>query len=361
MKSFDPYFLEQQAIPIEMGGLIQALGEFKGRQDLFRHQAPQVLESLRQAAIIESTESSNRIEGVTVAPNRFKELMLRPTKPRDRSEAEILGYRNILSQIHTTPDRFDTNEETIRLFHREIYAQTDVPSGHWKRSDNTIEERLPDGRWITRFVPISASETAHYMKELCARFNRLWDEGRITRLLLIPAFILDFLCIHPFMDGNGRVSRLLTVLLLHKSGYEVGRYISLERLIEQSKETYYEALQLSSKGWHEGSHRLKPWWEYFLGILIGAYREFEKRVGTIAQARGAKTALIEQAVDRLPSAFGISDLERACPSVSRDMIRVVLNRLRKEGKLACRGTGRNALWEKRGNKKPKDANKGGNK
>ncbi|MFQ5906732.1 MAG: Fic family protein, partial [bacterium] len=203
-----------------MGGLLQTLSEFKGRQELFRRQTPQVLESLPQVAIIESTESSNRIEGVTVAPERFKELMLRPAKPKDRSEAEILGYRSILSQIHTTPDGFSINEETIRGFHRRIYAQTDVPAGHWKRRDNTIEERLPDGRWITRFVPISARQTPTYMKELCIRFDRLRDEGQISTLLLVPALILDFLCIHPFTDGNGRVSRLLTVLLLHQADYE---------------------------------------------------------------------------------------------------------------------------------------------
>ena len=360
MKSLDRNFLETQAIPIEMGGLLQALGEFKGRQDLFRHQTPQILESLRQLAVIESTESSNRIEGVTVAPNRFKELMLHPTKPRDRSEAEIIGYRNILSQIHATPERFEINEETIKKFHHEIYAQTDIPGGNWKRQDNTIEERLPDGRWITRFIPASARETPFLMKELCVRFNRLWDERRISPLLIIPAFVLDFLCIHPFTDGNGRISRLLTVLLLHQAQYEVGRYVSLERLIEQSKETYYEALQMSSEGWHEGRHRLKPWWEYFLGILIRAYREFEERVGVVTKVRGAKTALVEQAIERLPSAFSISDLERACPSVSRDMIRVVLNRLRQEGRLLCRGTGRNALWEKRGNNHRKRGNKRGN-
>jgi len=141
----------------------------------------------------------------------------------------------------------------------------------------------------------------------------------------------------------------------------VVRYISLERLIEESKETYYEALQMSSEGWHEGRHRLNPWWEYFLGILIKAYKEFEERVGTITKARGAKTALVKQAIDRLPSIFGIGDVEQACPSVSRDMIRVVLNRMRKEGKLLCKGTGRKALWEKRGNKPMKRGNKRGNK
>lgn len=360
MKSLDRNFIENQAISIEMGGLIQALGEFKGRQDLFCHQTPQVLESLRQLAIIESTESSNRIEGVTVAPDRFRELMLRPEQPRDRSEAEILGYRNVLSQIHTAPDRFQISEETILRFHREIYNQTDILGGEWKKRDNTIEERLPDGRWITRFIPVSATETPFYMKGLCKRFNDFWERRSISPLLLVPAFVLDFLCIHPFTDGNGRISRLLTVLLLHQADFGVGRYISIERLIEESKETYYEALRMSSEGWHEGRHRLKPWWEYSLGIMIRAYREFEERVGTITRARGAKTTLIEQAIERLPLTFSISDLERACPSVSRDMIRVVLNRLRKEGRLLCKGTGRKALWEKRGNKQPKVGNKHGN-
>jgi Fic family protein len=361
MKSLDPGFLERQAIPIEMGGLIEVLGEFKGRQELFRHQTPQVLESLRQVAIIESTESSNRIEGVTVPPERFKELMLHPATPRDRSEAEILGYRRVLSEIHVAPERFQIDEETIRRFHREIYEQTDIHGGRWKTRDNTIEERLPDGRWVTRFVPVSARETPFYVAELCHRFNRLWDQRRVSPLLLIPTFVLDFLCIHPFTDGNGRVSRLLTVLLLHQAGFNVGQFVSIERLIEGSKETYYEALQLSSRAWHESTHRLKPWWEYSLGVLIKAYREFEERVGIISRARGAKTAMIEQAIDRMPSTFGISDLERACPYTSRDMIRVVLNRRRDEGALVCKGTGRKAVWEKRGNKLRKHGNKGANK
>lgn len=350
MKSFEGDFLERQAIPIEMGGLLQTLGEFRGRQDLFRRQTPQALESLKQLAIVESTESSNRIEGVTVAPARFRELMKHPVKPKDRSEAEILGYRSVLSDIHLAPKRFDISEKTILEFHRRLYAQTNIPGGRWKVRDNLIEEKLPEGRWITRFTPVSARETPHYVRELCRRFNRAWDKGNISPLLTVPAFVFDFLCIHPFPDGNGRVSRLLSVLLLHKAGYEVGRYISIERLIEQSKESYYTVLRDSSKDWHTGRHNLKPWWEYSLGTLIGAYREFEQRVGAVTTARGAKTSLVQQAVNALPDVFGISDLERACPTVSRDMLRVVLNRLRKEGKLRCNGTGRKAVWEKRGNK-----------
>jgi Fic family protein len=360
MKSLDIDFLSRQAIPIEMGGLLQKLGEFKGRQDLFQRQTQQVLKTLKQTAVIESTESSNRIEGITVPAKRFRELMAHPTKPKDRSEAEIMGYREVLSRIHTKPESFSIDEKTILEFHKQIYAKTDMPAGQWKKRDNTIEERLPDGRWVTRFVPVSARETPFYMKELCIRFNRLWDKRQISPQILIPAFVLDFLSIHPFTDGNGRVSRLLTVLLLHQSGYTVGRYISIERLIEESKETYYEVLRKSSQGWQVGRHTLKPWWEYSLGILIGAYQEFEERVGAITSKRGAKTIMVEETIRNLPVAFGISDIERLCPAVSRDMIRNVLNRLRQEGYLFCKGTGRRALWEKRGNKTPKRGNKRGN-
>jgi Fic family protein len=360
MKSLDIDFLSRQAIPIEMGGLLQKLGEYKGRQDLFSHQTPQVLATLKQTAIIESTESSNRIEGITVPSKRFKELMAHPTKPKDRSEAEILGYREALSKIHTRPESFPIDEKTILDLHRQIYSRTDIPAGQWKKRDNSIEERLSDGRWITRFVPVSARETPGYMKELCVRFNRLMDKRQTSPLILIPAFVFDFLCIHPFSDGNGRLSRLLTVLMLHQADYTVGRYISIERLIEESKETYYEALQLSSKGWQEDKHSLKPWWEYSLGVVIGAYQEFERRVGTITKARGAKTSIVEETVDNLPQTFSISDIERLCPSVSRDMIRIILNRLRKEGRIVSKGTGRGALWEKRGNKPLKRGNKRGN-
>jgi Fic family protein len=346
MKSLDIDFLGRQAIPIEMGGLLQKLGEFKGRQDLFQHQTPQVLETLKQTAIIESTESSNRIEGITVPAKRFRELMAHPTKPKDRSEAEILGYREVLSRIHTKPESFSIDEKTILEFHREIYAKTDMPAGQWKKRDNTIEEQLPDGRWVTRFVPVSTRETPFYMKELCIRFNRLWNKRQVSPLILIPAFVFDFLCIHPFSDGNGRVSRLLTVLLLHQSDYTVGRYISIERLIEESKETYYEVLRKSSQDWLNGKHTLKSWWEYSLGILIGAYQEFEQRVGTVTSRRGAKTSMLEEVIANLPATFSISDIERLSPAVSRDMIRVVLNRMRQEKKITCLGRGRDARWKK---------------
>jgi Fic family protein len=360
MKSLDIEFLRNQAVPIEMGGLLQKLGEYKGRQDVFQNRAPQLIESLRQSAIIESVESSNRIEGISVPPKRFKELMAHPTEFNNRSEAEIIGYREILSKIHTDPDAFQIGEKTIREFHRYLFSRTDIPGGEWKKRDNTIEERLPDGNWVTRFVPVSSAETPFYIKELCSRFNRLMDNRQVSPLILIPAFVFDFLCIHPFADGNGRVSRLLTVLLLNQSGWTVGKYVSLERMIEESKESYYGSLRQSSVGWHDGKHNLKPWWEFSLGTLLGAYQEFGKRIDAVSNIRGAKTARIIDIIENLPATFSISDIEKRSPAVSRDMIRVVLNRLRSEGKIESSGTGRGAVWEKRGNKTPKRGNKGGN-
>lgn len=329
-----------------MASTLRTLGEYLGKQELFARQTPQALESLKQTAMIQSAESSNRIEGVTVADKRLKPLIEKKTTPKDRPEAEVVGYRDVLARIHTAHQKFQITPETILKMHEQMFRLTDQPAGNWKRKDNTIEERTPDGRWITRFVPVAARETPYYMKELCRRFNRAWEEQKVERLLLLHAFILDFLCIHPFTDGNGRISRLLTVLLLHQAGYDVGRYISLERLIEQSKETYYDVLHRVSQGWHEGRHRLLPWWEYSLGILVAAYKDFEDRVGQLKAHRGAKTTWVREAIKHLPDEFTFSEVARACPGVSRPMIRVILNALRKEGKIKVLGTGRNALWRK---------------
>lgn len=347
MKSLDINYLERQSISLNIGRLIQKLGEYKGKQDLYKKQTPQIIDTLKQAAIIQSTESSNRIEGIIVAPDRLKAIMLEHSRPKDRPEAEIIGYRNVLSRIHTQFESMDVSISAVLKLHHDMLKGTGISSGHWKQKDNTVEEKLPDGRWITRFVPVSAQETPYYMEESCAAFKWLWNNETISNLVSIPSFILDFLCIHPFTDGNGRVSRLLTVLLLHKAGFDVGRFISLERIIEETKESYYDVLYKCSQGWHTGQHSIKPWWEYFLTVLLRAYEELEQRVGTITKGRGAKTNLIEVAIENLPSMFGISDVERACPSVGRDMIRVVLNKMRNTGMLKCLGSGRSAKWKKK--------------
>ena len=349
MKSLDRSFLERQAVPLEFAGTLRLLGEYRGKQELYTRQAPQVLNAMKQVAIIQSAESSNRIEGILVEEKRLKPLLEKEAAPRNRSEAEVIGYKNVLSRIHTAYESFKISPDTILKIHRDMLSHTDLPAGRWKNRDNTIEERLPDGRWITRYIPVTASETPYYMNELCVMFNSLWEEGRIDRLLLIHAFVLDFLCIHPFTDGNGRVSRLLTVLLLHQSGYDVGRYIGLERLIEDSKESYYNVLNRASERWHEGGHAILPWWQFSLGILISAYKEFENRVGIIRSSRGAKTAWVRDAIEQLPEEFGVGELVRACSGVSRPTIRTVLEALRKEGTLEVLGTGRGAKWKKRDN------------
>jgi Fic family protein len=346
MKSLDRDFLERQAIPIQFAGTLRLLGEYRGKQELFSKQTPQVLNALKQAAIIQSTESSNRIEGIVVEEKRLKPLLEKGARPENRSEAEVVGYKNVLAWIHTAYDRIEITPDTILKIHRDMLSRTDLPAGIWKRRDNTIEERLPDGRWITRYVPVPARETPFYMNELCTRFGRLWEEAKIDRILLIYAFVLDFLCIHPFTDGNGRVSRLLNVLLLHQCGYDVSRYISLERLIEESKSSYYDVLHRVSAKWHDSGHSILPWWEYNLGLLLAAYREFESRVGAMRSSRGAKTAWVREAIEHLPNEFGSQDLARACPGVSGPMIRTVLEKLRNEGKLRIIGVGRGAKWQK---------------
>ena len=349
MKSLDRDFLERQAVPLEFAGTLRQLGEYRGKQELYKRQTPQVLNTLKQVAIIQSTESSNRIEGIIVEEKRLKPLLEKDATPRNRSEAEVIGYKRVLSRIHTSYESYKIVPDTILKLHGDMLGSTDLPAGIWKRRDNTIEERLPDGRWITRFVPVPASETPFYMNELCDRLGHLWEEGRIDRLLLIHAFVVDFLCIHPFTDGNGRVSRLITVLLLHQSGYDVGRYISLERLIEDSKESYYEVLNRVSEKWHEGGHYILPWWQYSLGILIAAYKEFENRVGVIRASRGAKSAWVRGAIEQLPQEFNIGELLRVCSGVSRPMIRVILEELRSDGKIEVVGAGRNARWRKHDN------------
>jgi Fic family protein len=193
--------------------------------------------------------------------------------PKNRPEGQVLGYRDALAKIHTNYNNFEINTETILKMHKDMLKYTDLEGGIWKVRDNTIEERLPNGQWVTRFQPVSAIDTPFYMNELCNRFRQLWLSNATDPLILIFAFIFDFLCIHPFSDGNGRMSRLLTVLLLHKINVDVTRYISYERLIEDTKEQYYEILREVSKGWHHGQHRLSPWLEYNIGLLIAAFKE----------------------------------------------------------------------------------------
>lgn len=347
MASLDSVYLDRLRFSAEHGATLRALGQYRGRQDLFARQAPEALAVLREAAVIESAESSNRIEGVTAPRERIEALILKPTAPRDRSEGEIAGYRDALNLIHESARDMAFSSNVILQLHGMLYRYQAGVGGRWKMAPNEIVERNADGSIRrVRFKPVAPVATPPAMEQLTGGYARALDEQR-EPLLLIPLAVLDFLCIHPFADGNGRMARLLTLQLLYQAGYEVGRYISLERVIEDSKETYYEALEASSQGWHEGAHDVMPWTSYLWGVLVRAYREFEERVGTIREGRGSKTELIEQAVARRTRPFGIAELEAECPGVSREMVRHVLQRLRDEGRLTIEGQGRGARWAPR--------------
>jgi Fic family protein len=348
MKSFEPGFFDKQRIPQNLLRTIRLLGEYKGREEVFQQQSPQVLETLRQAAVIQSTESSNRIEGVVAPHDRIVKIVQKRIKPDNRSEQEIAGYRDVLNTIHANHGNMRFSVSLIMQMHRDLLKFTTERDGHWKTTQNEIEEIGPDGKKFIRFTPVSPHLTEDAMRSLHERFTEATESHKFEPLLLIPAYVLDFLCIHPFRDGNGRMARLISLLLLYQAGFEVGRFISLENIIEYTRQSYYDTLYASSQKWHQAKHSLLPWWEYFLGVmLLSAYREFEKRAGTLTTIRGAKTATVLNAIERLPNGFRMVDIERAAPNVTREMIRVVLNRLKKENCVYCEGRGSAATWYKR--------------
>ncbi len=344
--SFRGVRLAETHLPLGTVWLLESLAESKGRQGLYEHQSPQILKALRELALVESTESSNRIEGVTVDADRLRPLVLGNTRPRDRSEEEIVGYRRALSWVHTRHQSIAMEAETIRRLHALAQGGTTGDAGHWKQTANDIVEIFPDGRREVRFRPLAPAAVPAAIEELCVAYRHAIDQLKVTPLLAVACLVLDFLCIHPFRDGNGRVSRLLTLLALYHHGHSVGRYISHERIVEETKETYYEALKATSAGWHEGRHDLMPWLNYLLSTQRMAYREFEERASRQRPARGAKADLVSYALEHVPSPFGIADVERLCPSVSREMIRVVMNRWRREGRLESLGRGRDARWRR---------------
>ena len=346
MMSFRGTRLQDMRLPLATVCLLESLAESKGRQQLFEKQSPQLLTTLREMALIESTESSNRIEGVTVEKSRLRPLVLGKARPRDRSEEEIVGYRLALNWIHTDHHQIHITPETCLRLHALAQGGNSGDAGQWKTRPNDIIEILPDGRREVRFQPLNPEQVPQAMTELCQGYRHALDQLQVTPLLASACLILDFLCIHPFRDGNGRVSRLLTLLAFYQHGYEVGHYISHERIVEQTKEDYYAVLKTSSAGWHENQHDFLPWFNYLLSSWRLAYREFEARASLQPPRRGTKTELVEHALNNLKGIFGIADVERLCPNVSRDTIRLVMNRWRQAGKLAILGKGRDAKWRR---------------
>jgi len=347
MKTLKQFAFGIETIPATTSWVLADLGEARGKQELFTGQSPQKLKALRENALIESAVSSNRIEGVEADQARIATIVFGKGQLHDRNEEEIRGYRNALELVHEKGNSLPVSEETIRQLHRLVRGEV-WDAGHYKDKDSDIIEKLADGRQRVRFKTVTAAETPAYMNEMI----QLWIDGLRERtvhpLVLLAAMNLDFLCIHPFRDGNGRVSRLLLLLQCHQLGFEVGRYVSLERVIEENKERYYETLEQSSRGWHEGRHDPWPYVNYLLFILKTAYHEFEERAGQMKSPRGAKTALVEAAIEAFPGQFTLSELQRACPGVSPDMVRRILRDLQKAKKIVCLGRGPGATWRKEG-------------
>jgi Fic family protein len=345
MMTLRQFSAQPETIPASTSWYLADLSEARGKQELFTKQAPQRLKALREHALIESAISSNRIEGVQVDQSRVHTLILGRAPVRDRNEEEVRGYRNALKLIHEKNVQLPVSEEIILALHRLTRGEI-WDAGKYKEKESDIIERYPDGRQRIRFKTVTAVETPKAMGELVQLWEQCLEERWVHPLIALAAFNLDFLCIHPFRDGNGRVSRLLLLLQCYHLGYEAGRYISLERLIEQNKERYYETLEQSSQRWHAGRHVPWPYINYLLFILKSCYREFEARLGQIKSPRGAKTELITMAVERTAGPFRISDIQRECPGVSVDMIRRVLKALRADGGVECLGRGQNAQWQK---------------
>ncbi|MGH7468647.1 MAG: Fic family protein [Longimicrobiales bacterium] len=346
MRSFEPGFLSGQSVSHGLARTLRLLGEYKGKQDLWREQSPELLQRLTESARVESAESSNRIEGVTVERERLEAIVQGARPARDRSEQEIAGYRDVLATIHSNWRDMRLSPGLVLQLHRDLFHYAPGQGGRWKSVDNQIIETSASGRRI-RFTPVPAYATADAMSRLHEGYAQAWAAGQLDPLLLVPAYVLDFLCIHPFLDGNGRMARLLSLLLLYQAGYEVGRYIGLERIVEQQREGYYDALAASSQQWHDAAHSLTPWWEFFLGVMLqSGYRELEQRVGALGNARGAKRQAVLDAIARLPSEFRHADVARTCPGVSRPTIERVLAELKAQGRIRSVRGGRGATWEK---------------
>ena len=346
MSSLQGDFVEGLAFSAEQLKTIRAIGDARGQQALWYQQVPETLKSLRRTAIIESSESSNRLEGVMVQPGRLRPLIEERDDPHDRSEQEIAGYRDALALVHESGQDMPFTPNIIRQIHSRLYRYMADEGGEWKGAPNDIIEKSPDGFERVRFQPTLPHLVAPQMEGLCEQYRVTRSAAR-EPLVLIPLAILDFLCIHPFRDGNGRVARLLSLMLLYQAGYEVGRYISLERVIEESKETYYEALEVSSQRWHEQRHDVRPWLEYFWGMLLRAYREFEERLERAhIYDHGGKAERVRAAVLRRREPFRLAEIHDECGGVSRETVRNVLRKMRDEGLVRSTGTGRGAQWQR---------------
>ena len=341
----------QKLLTPEIVSYLAQIHEMKGRQNLFVEARKDALAKLLEIAKIQSTEASNRIEGIVTTDDRLKKIVMNKTTPKGRSEREIAGYRDVLNTVHENYDYIPIRPGMILQLHRDLYKFSNTSiGGSFKSSDNGIAEELPDGTKRVRFQPVPAWETPEAVDALCNALREALADPELDPLLLIPMFVLDFLCIHPFNDGNGRMSRLLTLLLLYRSGYFVGKYISIERLIADSKGTYYEALQDSSAGWHEGNNDYLPFVRYMLGIVVAAYREFAARVDTLVTKGLSKPDRVREIVRNTTGRGTKTQIMNQCPDISQKTVERALAGMLKNGEILKIGGGRYTSyawnWEK---------------
>ncbi len=343
MRNFNYDKLKDIKWDSEILGLVAQIHEYKGKQILFLKQKPTTLEKLVEIAKIQSTESSNKIEGIVTTATRIKQLCDQKTAPRNRDEEEISGYRDALALIHESYEYIPIKSSYILQLHQVLYrySQRDI-GGRFKNTQNYITEIGENGEQIVRFVPLDPFETPMAIDAICESFNRETDACEIDPLILIPAFIIDFLCIHPFNDGNGRMSRLLTTLLFYRAGYAVGKYVSLESKIEKTKESYYEALEKSDINWNSEDNDITSFIKYILGTILAAYRDFEDRV-TLTEGNNSEQS-VRNAVNNTIGKFTKSDIMERVPSIGKTSVENALKKLVVEGAIERVGKGKATFY-----------------
>ena len=333
----------------EIVSFLAQIHEQKGQQNLFIEAHKDALTELLEIAKIQSTEASNRIEGIITTDDRLKKIVRNKTAPRNRNEREIAGYRDVLATIHENYDFIPVRPNMILQLHRDLYKFNNPGfGGNYKNSDNIIAEELPDGTKLVRFQPVPAWETPEAIETLCNTFNDAVNDPDMDPLLLMPIFILDFLCIHPFSDGNGRMSRLLTLLILYRSGYIVGKYISLEKLIADNKESYYDALQDSDTGWHEEENDYLPFVRYMLGVIIAAYKDFSDRVEILITKGLSKPERVREILRNSIRKLTKAEIMAQCPDIGERTVERALASLQEIGEIIKIGGGRytSYIWNR---------------
>lgn len=347
MREFNYGKLAERTWDNEILSYVSKIHEYKGKQELFLRQKPVELERLIEIAKVQSTEASNRIEGIITTGSRLRQLVADKTTPRNRDEEEILGYRNVLNTIHENYEAIPVRSNYILQMHRDLLKYTNyLYGGRYKTTPNEIDMISANGEKTVLFRPLEPFETPDAVNMICEQYHDALSRELVDELILIPCFILDFLCIHPFNDGNGRMSRLLTLLLLYKSGYLVGQYISIEKAIADTKETYYDALQVADQGWHDQTNDPKPFIKYMLGIILYCYREFENRVGIVNRAgiRSTSYDIVKAYASEKIGKFSKQDVLVSCPSLGSSSVESALKKLVEDGTLIRLGSGRNTLY-----------------